>query len=42
MRRLSNGHPSYYRGPDDPNHRWYHIGFRVVLAARRQMKGETV
>jgi phosphatidylethanolamine-binding protein (PEBP) family uncharacterized protein len=29
--RVSNRNPSYYRGPDDPNHRWYHIGFRVVL-----------
>jgi formylglycine-generating enzyme required for sulfatase activity len=31
--RVSNRNPSYYRGPDDPNHRWYHIGFRAVLAA---------
>ena len=29
--RVSNRDPSYYRGPDDPNHRWYHVGFRVVL-----------
>jgi formylglycine-generating enzyme required for sulfatase activity/phosphatidylethanolamine-binding protein (PEBP) family uncharacterized protein len=29
--RVSNRNPSYYRGPDDPNHRWYHIGFRVLL-----------
>jgi formylglycine-generating enzyme required for sulfatase activity len=29
--RVSNRNPSYYRGPDDPNHRWYHIGFRVTL-----------
>jgi len=29
--RVSNRNPSYYRGPDDPNHRWYHVGFRVVL-----------
>ena len=28
--RVSNRNPSYYRGPDDPNHAWYHIGFRVV------------
>ncbi|MCP4150679.1 MAG: SUMF1/EgtB/PvdO family nonheme iron enzyme, partial [bacterium] len=28
--RVSNRNPSYYRGPDDPNHRWYHIGFRVT------------
>ncbi len=28
--RVSNRDPSYYRGPDDPNHAWYHIGFRVA------------
>ena len=28
--RAANRDPSYYRGPDDPNHRWYHVGFRVV------------
>ena len=28
--RSANRDPSYFRGPDDPNHRWYHIGFRVV------------
>lgn len=28
--RVSNRNPSYYRGPDDPNHRWYHVGFRVA------------
>jgi hypothetical protein len=28
--RVSNRNPSYYRGPQDPNHPWYHIGFRVV------------
>jgi len=31
--RVSNRNPSYYRGPDDPNHAWYHIGFRVALKA---------
>jgi len=31
--RVSNRNPSYYRGPDDPDHRWYHIGFRVACAA---------
>ncbi|NUN53520.1 MAG: SUMF1/EgtB/PvdO family nonheme iron enzyme, partial [Planctomycetaceae bacterium] len=30
--RVSNRNPSYYRGPDDPDHRWHHIGFRAVLA----------
>ncbi len=28
--RVSNRNPSYFRGPQDPNHPWYHIGFRVV------------
>jgi formylglycine-generating enzyme required for sulfatase activity len=27
--RVSNRNPSYYRGPEDPNHPWYHIGLRV-------------
>ena len=29
--RVSNRNPSYYRGPQDPNHPYYHVGFRVVL-----------
>ena len=28
--RVSNRDPSYFRGPLDPNHPWYHVGFRVV------------
>jgi formylglycine-generating enzyme required for sulfatase activity len=28
--RVSNRNLSYYRGPDDPDHAWYHIGFRVL------------
>ena len=28
--RISNRDPSYYRGPLDPNHPYYHVGFRVV------------
>jgi len=28
--RVANRNPSYYRGPDDPNHAWYHVGFRTV------------
>jgi phosphatidylethanolamine-binding protein (PEBP) family uncharacterized protein len=28
--RVSNRNPSYYRGPEDPNHPYYHVGFRVV------------
>jgi formylglycine-generating enzyme required for sulfatase activity len=33
--RVSNRDPSYYRGPQDPNHPYYHIGFRLV---RRETK----
>ena len=29
--RVANRNPAYYRGPDDPDHAWYHIGFRVIL-----------
>ncbi|MCX7428946.1 MAG: SUMF1/EgtB/PvdO family nonheme iron enzyme [Planctomycetia bacterium] len=29
--RVSNRNPSYYRGPQDPAHPYYHLGFRVVL-----------
>ena len=29
--RVSNRNPSYFRGPQDPDHAYYHIGFRVVL-----------
>jgi formylglycine-generating enzyme required for sulfatase activity len=28
--RVSNRDPSYFRGPQDPLHPWYHVGFRVV------------
>lgn len=28
--RVSNRNPSYYRGPLDPNHPYYHLGFRVA------------
>ncbi|MCX6277622.1 MAG: SUMF1/EgtB/PvdO family nonheme iron enzyme [Bacteroidetes bacterium] len=28
--RVSNRNPSYYRGPQDPIHPWYHIGFRIA------------
>jgi len=36
--RVSNRNPSYFRGPLDPNHPWYHVGFRV---ARNFVKGIT-
>ena len=29
--RVSNRDPGYFRGPQDPNHPYYHVGFRVVL-----------
>jgi sulfatase modifying factor 1 len=29
--RVSNRNPSYWRGPQDPNHPYYHVGFRIVL-----------
>ncbi|MFN7989649.1 MAG: SUMF1/EgtB/PvdO family nonheme iron enzyme [Thermoanaerobaculia bacterium] len=31
--RVSNRDPSYYRGPQDPNHPWYHVGFRPARRA---------
>ncbi len=30
--RVSNRNCGYYRGPGDPNHSYYHVGFRVVLS----------
>ena len=38
--RVANRNLAYYRGPDDPNHRWYHIGFRVARNAAQ--KGQPV
>jgi len=29
--RVSNRNPSYFRGPQDPNHPYYHVGFRLAL-----------
>ncbi len=37
--RVANRNPSYYRGPQDPNHPWYHIGFRVVRAFEASPSG---
>jgi uncharacterized protein (TIGR03437 family) len=31
--RVSNRDPGYFRGPQDPNHPYYHVGFRVVRPA---------
>ncbi len=36
--RISNRNPSYFRGPQDPVHPWYHIGFRVA----RTYTGENI
>jgi len=33
--RISNRNPGYYRGPQDPNHPYYHVGFRVALRTTR-------
>jgi formylglycine-generating enzyme required for sulfatase activity len=33
MSRISNRDPGYYRGPQDPNHPYYHVGFRVALGS---------
>lgn len=37
--RISNRNPSYFRGPRDPNHPYYHIGMR--LATRTQFSTQT-
>ncbi len=29
--RVANRNPSYFRGPQDPNHPYYHVGFRIAL-----------
>lgn len=34
--RVANRNPSYFRGPQDPNHPYYHIGFRVALTGSSQ------
>ncbi|MCL4207292.1 MAG: SUMF1/EgtB/PvdO family nonheme iron enzyme [Pirellulaceae bacterium] len=40
--RVSNRDPSYFRGPQDPNHPFYHIGFRVVLPLDAEQRPPTV
>ncbi|MEI7812025.1 MAG: DUF1566 domain-containing protein [Ignavibacteria bacterium] len=39
--RVSNRNPSYYRGPQDPNHPYYHLGFRVVRNYTENQTGIT-
>jgi formylglycine-generating enzyme required for sulfatase activity len=34
--RVANRNPSYFRGPQDPNHPYYHVGFRVALTGSSQ------
>ncbi|MCX6910711.1 MAG: SUMF1/EgtB/PvdO family nonheme iron enzyme [Verrucomicrobia bacterium] len=36
--RVSNRNPSYYRGPRDPDHPYYHLGFRVVLPVNAESR----
>ena len=36
--RVSNRNPSYWRGPQDPDHPYYHIGFRVVLPVNAEKR----
>ena len=36
--RVSNRNPSYYRGPQDPDHPYYHLGFRVALPVNAESR----
>ncbi len=36
--RVSNRNPSYWRGPKDPDHPYYHIGFRVALPVNAESR----
>ena len=36
--RVSNRNPSYYRGPQDPAHPYYHLGFRVALPIQAETR----
>ena len=36
--RISNHVPSYYRGPQDPNHPYYAFGFRVVCPVNAESR----
>jgi formylglycine-generating enzyme required for sulfatase activity len=40
--RVANRNPSYYRGPQDPNHPWYHVGFRVARNYGEQQTGISI
>jgi formylglycine-generating enzyme required for sulfatase activity len=42
--RVSNRDPAYYRGPQDPNHPYCHVGFRVVQrdSSNQNLPGQTV
>ena|GEM_PF-890669 len=34
--RVANRNPAYYRGPKDPDHNWYAIGFRLACNAEAE------
>ena len=36
--RVSNRNPSYFRGPQDPDHPYYHLGFRVALPVNAESR----
>jgi formylglycine-generating enzyme required for sulfatase activity len=40
--RVSNRNPSYFRGPQDPDHPYYHIGFRLVLPVHAESRPRIV
>ena len=42
LSRISNRDPGYYRGPQDPNHPYYHVGFRVALKTTNLVQPEAV
>ena len=36
--RIANRNPSHYRGPEDPHHPYYHIGFRIAINVHGNLK----
>ena len=36
--RVSNRNPSYFRGPQDPDHPYYHLSFRIVLPVNAERR----
>ena len=37
--RVANRNLAYFRGPRDPDHSWYHVGFRPVLDLTEPVRG---